>query len=229
MSWSNCVSWRRFALPELPCLAGPREYHASLPLVHVVGSNDRAGWQVHARPNEPCLAAAPGKSCKVPACVGQAASLPSSNHKKRRLSRLSPWASSAALKRSHRLNSKALPAGAGALAKAGPGVPVDKKIAAAACPPLCGKGPGSGRNSTSYASLHASPARLSASPSPAGMPRAAHGRQESAQMVDEGDAGGVGKLAQKRGADAGDAEGRPKKKPAMMPTRPGDRSIARRR
>src|SRR5262245_49169859 len=54
--------------------------HCCPSFMALVPTTERAG-QVHARPNEPCLAAAPGKSCKVPACVGRAASLASSNHR----------------------------------------------------------------------------------------------------------------------------------------------------
>ena len=49
-----------------PVLQVPANITHCLPLVADVCSNDRAGWQVHARPNELCLAAAPGKYSKVP-------------------------------------------------------------------------------------------------------------------------------------------------------------------
>ena len=49
-----------------PVLQVPANITHCLPLVADVCSNDRAGWQVHARPNELCLATAPGKYFKVP-------------------------------------------------------------------------------------------------------------------------------------------------------------------
>jgi len=138
MSWSNCASWALICSPKRAARScrSPRMSRIAAPRSWWWFQRPRAGWQVHARPNEPCLAAAPGKSCKVPACLGRAASLPSSNHKGRPPVSFGLRRGGGALRGSHRLSSNALPPRAGCSAKTGSSFPVDKKIAAVDCASL---------------------------------------------------------------------------------------------